>query len=263
MRLAAASACFAVVVLSAAGFAAAPRPAEQDTLRVVGQILAEGGGPLSGARIKTDAIRGPMGAPFGARREFRDRTDASGDWALLGLTRGLWVFEVSALDYLPHVIVVPISMMLKPEPVPWETSLALLPISAIAPDAAPRSAPERLIVLAAERAEAGESRAARDALKRLEGTSLDAGALCAAGDIALLIREPAMSRRFFELAASAAATWYRPQLGIASAAMLTFDVDRAIKAFAAARSNTENKRLQIMLSAVVRDLQQIRSLRTP
>jgi hypothetical protein len=40
--------------------------------------------------------------------------------------------------------------------------------------------------------------------------------------------------------------------------MLTFDVDRAMKAYAAARTNTNNKKLEVMLSGAIKDLQQIR-----
>jgi hypothetical protein len=233
---------------------------QEETLRVNGQILAEGGGPVAGARIRTDALRGAMARPFGGQREFRGTANDSGEWSLLGVTRGLWVLEISARDYLPHAVVVPISMMLKPVPIPWDTSLALLPVVAIMPPDAPRNAPERFILDAAEKAAGGDLRAARQALQKLGGASLNAGGLVSAGDIALVVRDAPMARRFFELAATAEPTWYRPQLGIASAAMLTFDVDRAMKAYAAARAATTNKRLEVMLSSAIKDLQQIRSV---
>lgn len=38
--------------------------------------------------------------------------------------------------------------------------------------------------------------------------------------IVLLLREPALAKRFFELAAKASPEWYRPQLGIGSAGMI-------------------------------------------
>ena len=101
-------------------------------------------------------------------------------------------------------------------------------------------------------------KAARQSLQKLTGASLNAGGLVSAGDIALLVRDPQMARRFFELAASAEPKWYRPQLGIASAAMVTFDIDRATKAYAAARANTNNKKMEVMLSNAIKDLQQIR-----
>jgi hypothetical protein len=231
---------------------------DADTLRVSGQVLVEGGGPVAGARIRTDALRGALARPFGGQREFRATANEAGEWSVIGLTRGLWVLEVSAPNHLPHAVIVPISMMLKPEPVPWETSLALLPVVAILPPDAPKNAPEHLIIEGAEKAVGGDLRAARQSLQKLAGASLNAGGLVSAGDIAVLVRDAAMARRFFELAATAEPKWYRPQLGIASAAMLTFDVDRAMKAYAAARTNTNNKKLEVMLSGAIKDLQQIR-----
>ncbi|HYN06959.1 MAG TPA: hypothetical protein VES67_06190 [Vicinamibacterales bacterium] len=228
-----------------------------DTIRVSGQVLVEGGGPIAGASLRTDALRGAMSAPFGGQREFTARSNESGDWSLLGITRGLWILEVSAPQYLPHVLVVPISMMLKPEPGPWETSLALLPVAAIAPPDMPKDAPERFILQAIDQLQS-DKKAARQTLQKLTGASLNAGGLVAAGDIALLLREPGMARRFFELAATAEPKWYRPQLGVASAAMMSNDIDRAMKAYAAARDNTNNKKLEVMLSNTIKDLQQIR-----
>ena len=111
------AACLAAV----SAFAAAPQDAT--TLRVGGTVIVEGGAPIAGARIRTDALRGEMARPFGGQREFRATANQAGEWSLIGLTRGLWVLEVSAPDFLPHVVIVPISMMLKPEPVVWETTL--------------------------------------------------------------------------------------------------------------------------------------------
>ena len=246
------AACLAAVSV----FATAPQDAA--TLRVSGTVIVEGGAPIAGARIRTDALRGEMARPFGGQREFRATANQAGEWSLIGLTRGLWVLEVTAPDFLPHVVIVPISMMLKPEPVAWETTLGLLPLSAIVPPDAPKNAPELYIQDAAEKAMGGDLKAARQSLQKLTGASLNAGGLVSSGDIALLVRDPQMARRFFELAASAEPKWYRPQLGIASAAMVTFDVDRAMKAYAAARANTNNKKMEVMLSNAIKDLQQIR-----
>jgi hypothetical protein len=229
-----------------------------ETLRIRGDIQVEGGGPLAGARLRTDAIRGESMSQFAAQREFTTRTGRNGDWSLLGLTRGLWILEVSAIDHAPHVVVVPIYLMLRPEPVPWETSLALLPLSTVSPGSDAAS-PTRLMFEAAQLASGGDKAGARQVLVKLSESRLDAAALCAAGDIALLVREPAMARRFFELAATANDKWYRPQLGIASASLMNFDFDRAMKAFAAARTATTNKKLERMLSGVIKDLQQIRT----
>jgi hypothetical protein len=251
--------CLTASLVGGSVFVAASQ-AGFETLRVRGQILVEGAGPLGGAQIKTDAIRGARMSQFAAQREFKARADRKGEWSLLGLTPGLWILEISALDHLPHVVVVPIAMMMKPEPVPWDTSLALLPASAITPTAADPASGARLLIEAFDRVAAGDKNGARQSLQRLSESTLDANALCAAGDLALLLREPAMARRFFDLAATANAQWYRPQLGIASASIMLFDFDRAIKSYAAARTASGNKRLERMLSAAIRDLQQIRTI---
>lgn len=238
-----------------------PAAQQAETLRVSGTVVVEGGGPIPLARIKTDALRGAMAQPFGGQREFRATANDAGEWSLIGITRGLWVLEASARDFLPHAIVVPISMMLRPEPVAWETSLSLLPLNAIAPLDAPKNAPEQYIRDAAEKVFGADLRGARQSLQKLVGASLNGGGLVAAGDLALIVRDQQMARRFFELAATAEPKWYRPQLGIASAAMVSFDVDRAMKAYAAARGATTNKKLEVMLSGAIKDLQQIRDRR--
>jgi hypothetical protein len=240
----------------------APIDARQDqypeTLRLRGEVLTEGGGPLAGARIRTDALRGPNGTQVVAQKVFTARTGRKGDWSLLGVTRGLWIFEVAAPEHLPHVVVVPISFMTPPEPRPWETSLSLLPVSAMGPmEGTAINSPQRLVIDAASRVQAGDRRASQEALRKLAEAPLDSISLCAAGDIALLLREPILAKRFFELAAKASPEWYRPQLGMGSAGMMNFDFDLALKGYAEARSRTKNEKLTRMLSAAIKELQQI------
>ena len=231
-----------------------------ETLRLRGQVLVHGAGPLSGARIKTDALRGPSGNQFAGQRVFNVRTNRSGEWSLLGVTRGLWVFEVSANDHWPHVVVVPIYMMLKPEPVPWEANFSLMPREMVKPGGPTPDVALRHLQAAADAALQGDRRAAREALGHLVELSLDPPGLCAAGDIALLMREPLVARRFFDAAAAADPKSFRPQLGIASSSMMLLDFDRAIKGYDVARTGTEDQRLQRMLSSAVRELQQIRTI---
>ena len=247
-----------VAVLVASSLTLPAQEPGMPTLRIRGQILVDGGAPLANAQIRTDAIRGPLGAQFVGQKHFTVRTGRNGEWSLLGITRGLWILEVSALDHLPHVVVVPIAWMLRPEPAAWDTSLALLPESGVA--SASAGAAARQVVEAAARALAGDRFGALEMLRRLEEAELGTEALSAAGDAALLIREPVLGRAFFEKAAALGATSSRAQLGIASASMMMLDFDRAMKAYAAARSATANKRLERMLSGTIRDLQQIRTI---
>jgi hypothetical protein len=231
-----------------------------ETLRVRGEIRTEGGAPLEGARLKTDALRGPSGNQFAGQRVFNVRTNKKGEWSLLGVTRGLWVLEISAPNHWPHVVVVPIYMMAKPESVPWETNLSLMPHDMVKPGGPNPDAAVRHLTDAADAAVGGNRQGAREALAKLVELTLDVPGLCAAGDIAMLMREPVIARRFFDAAAAADPRWYRPQLGIASASMMLLDFDRAIKGYDVARAGTNDQRLQKMLSNAVREIQQIRTI---
>jgi hypothetical protein len=243
----------AVTLVVASAFA--PR-LQVDTIRIRGQVLAEGGGPIQNATIRTDATRGALAQQFTGQKEFTERTNKNGEWSLLGITRGLWIFEVTAPSHMPHVVVVPVSMMLRPDLRPFETSFALLPVTAVLPADAPSTAPARRVLEVADLIAVGDKSGARQALQRLS-EGLDVNGLCAAGDLALVLRESLTARRLFELAAAADAKSYRAQLGLASAAMLNFDLDLAVKAYAATRTNSTNKRLQQTMSSAIRELQQI------
>ena len=252
------------VVLAAAGSAAGLEFTGQATgpapMRLKGQVVAEGGGPITTARLKTDALRGPGGAQFEGQRVFNTRTGKNGDWSLIGPTRGLWLFEITAPDHVPHVVVVPIAWMLQPEMAPWESHFSLLPRERVAPGGGEPGSAARRLIETVDLVQAGNGAAAREALRQLVELPLDAAALCAAGDLALLLREPAIGRKFFDLAAAASPKWPRPQLGIASASMMLFDFDRAIKAYAGARSDGADKRFERMLSSAIRELQQIQTI---
>jgi hypothetical protein len=258
MRNALAATSIAAAVLLGHSSIVARQDQYPETLRLRGDVLIEGGGPLAGARIRTDALRGPNGTQVVAQKVFTARTGRNGDWSLLGVTRGLWIFEVAAPEHLPHVVVVPISFMNPPDTRPWETSLSLLPITAMGPvEGAAVNSPQRLVIDAASRMQAGDRRATQEALRKLAESPLESISLCAAGDIALLLRDPVLARRFFELAAKASPDWYRPFLGLGSAGMMNFDFDLALKGYAEARARTKNEKLTRMLSAAIKELQQI------
>lgn len=231
-------------------------PSTQVTLRLRGKVLDEKGAPVAGARIRTDATMGLVGSQYVGQRRFEETTNTKGEWNLLGLGRGVWVFEASAPDYLPHVTVVPIFLMKTTSlpTVPWVQPLTLQPVGDLGPADAPLI---RAVAMAADQALAGRDREALTSLARLEDPAASPAALCAAGDICLVIRQPQHARGFFERAAKARADWYRPRLGIASAAMLSNDFDTAVATYAKARDLSANGDLKRTLSAAIADLQLI------
>ena len=89
-----------------------PTNAQDIALRLRGKVLNSAGAPIAKARVQTDATLGPQGAPFGsASRNFNATTNDKGEWGILGVTRGLWIFEGSAAGHAPLAVAVPVNMM--------------------------------------------------------------------------------------------------------------------------------------------------------
>lgn len=116
------------VLLVASVAAAAPAPAQGPTaLRVRGSVTTEDGTAIERARVRTEAIAGVGGGQFVGQREFQAATDKKGQWGLLGITRGVWIFEVTADHHLPHVVAIPVAMTQAPvmPAMPWRLALTL------------------------------------------------------------------------------------------------------------------------------------------
>jgi len=76
------------------GLFAAPVQAQFNLGRVTGVVHDEVGGPIRGAIVTAD---NPSTAPS----SFTTTTDEKGQFALLGMSRGLWTFAVKASGYEP------------------------------------------------------------------------------------------------------------------------------------------------------------------
>jgi len=115
----------AVVMVS---LSIASADAQDIALRLRGKVLNSAGTAIAKARVQTDATLGPQGAPFGsASRNFNATTNDKGEWGILGVTRGLWIFEGSAAGHAPLAVAVPVNMMhAEPNrPVSWQLPLRL------------------------------------------------------------------------------------------------------------------------------------------
>jgi hypothetical protein len=228
-------------------------------LRLRGSVLAGSGAPIEGARVRAEALLGMAGLQFVGQREFGTRTNRNGQWAIVGILRGAWSFSVSAAGYLPHLVAVPVEMMQASnlQSPPWELSLHLQAVGDVVPADRGAEAWARLLTEAADAAVSGRPQEAAGRLAALREQTLGAEAQCAAGDIALVIRDVSSALGFFDAAAHARPEWYRPHLGLASASLFIGDFDRAVAAYAKARDATKNADLQRTLSAALRDLQKI------
>lgn len=252
---------FRLVVIALVGFVllAAEGAARQGTptVRMRGRALAEDGAGIQGVTVRTDAVRGIAGGQFVGQREFKARTDKRGNWSLLGITRGLWIFEFSAEDYAPHVVAVPVMMMeASPLPtVPWYLSITLQRKADV-------GAITEALGKILDQLAAGSRDEAVAALHQVPLAAVSPEGLCAGGDVALLLRDVSAARGLFEQAAQARPDWPRAQLGIGSAAMLQGDYGAAATAYARVRDTSKNQELQQAMSAAIRDLTLIAGVRS-
>lgn len=226
------------------------------TMRLRGRVLAEAGAPIQGAVIRTDATAGIGGSQFVGQRQFTTKTDKKGQWSLLGITRGLWIFEATAEGYLPHVVAIPVAMMQATTlaMLPWRLSVALQSDAEVGTIAEP-------LGKVAKATAAGERDEAVALLQEIPLEGLSPEALCALGDASLLLRDYARAREVFTRAAQARPDWYRPYLGVGSAAMLQGDYDAAAKAYWQVRETAKDAELQQTMSAAIADLNLIAGIR--
>lgn len=230
--------------------------AQQPISRLKGRVMTERGERLKDAEVRAEAMFGSAAGTFAGQRELSARTNAKGEWSILGIAPGIWLFEVVAADHTPEVVALPIRLITASGPnaggqlFTWE--LVLKPTATPA-----ENRHGRVLVDAAAAARAGQ---AGEAAALLGGVPEDADAdyLAAAGRVALLARQYDMARTFFMRALERDPSSYRAALGIASMFLLQRDFDNASRAFDAARTRTRDKDEQRFISAAIGDLATIK-----
>jgi len=205
--------------------------------------------------VRAEALYGAAAGTFAGQRTFATTTNAKGEWSILGITPGIWLFAVHADGYLPEAVVLPNRLLTASGPnaggqvFAWD--LVLKPI------ASPADAQHRALVEAAAAARAGRA-ADVDALLVRVPEDADADYLAGAGRIALVAGRREAARALFMRALERDPSSYRAALGIASTFLLQRDFDSASRAFDAARGRTHDKDEQRFLSAAIGDLATIR-----
>ena len=205
--------------------------------------------------MRAEALYGAAAGTFAGQRTFATTTNAKGEWSILGITPGIWLFAVHADGYLPEAVVLPNRLLTASGPnaggqvFAWD--LVLKPI------ASPADAQHRALVEAAAAARAGRA-ADVDALLVRVPEDADADYLAGAGRIALVAGRREAARALFMRALERDPSSYRAALGIASTFLLQRDFDSASRGFDAARGRTHDKDEQRFLSAAIGDLATIR-----
>ena len=242
----------AVAVLSLAQAPAAQQPVS----RLKGRVVTDRGERIKDAEVRAEAIYGSGAGTFAGQREFSARTNDKGEWNILGIAPGVWLFDAAAPDCLPETVALPIKLLTASGPnaggqlIVWELILKPMPAPA-------ESRHGRILTEAAAAARAGRG---DEAASRLSEVPHDADAeyLAAAGRIALLARQFDVARALFTRALETDPSSYRAALGIASMFLLRRDFDSASRAFDAARNRTRDKDEQRFIAAAIGDLATIR-----
>jgi len=230
--------------------------AQQPVSRLKGRVVNDRGERLANVDMRAEAIFGSAAGPFAGQRVFTTQTNAKGEWNILGIAPGVWLFEAHAPGHLPEVVALPIRLLTASGPnaggqlIIWDLVLKPAP--------APANEEHKAILRdAAGAARAGKAAEVEAMLGRVPADA-DAEYLAGAGRVAMLVKRNDLARALFTRALERDPSSYRAALGVASIFLLQRDFDSASRAFDAARNRTHDKDEQRFLSAAIGDLATIR-----
>jgi carboxypeptidase family protein len=236
--------------------AAAVLRAQQPVSRLKGRVIDASGARLADAQVRAEAFFGVAAGTFAGQRTFRTATNAKGEWNILGIAPGIWLFDASAPGYVPEVVALPIRLLTPSGPnaggqvIIWDLVLK--------PKRTPDDERQGSILRdAAGAAFAGRGSDAAELLRKVPEDA-DAEYLAGAGNVALLAHDNALAFTLFQRALERDPSSYRAALGVASTFLLNRDFDSASRAFDAARGRTHDKNEIKFLSFAIGDLQTIR-----
>ena len=230
--------------------------AQQPVSRLKGRVVADDGSRIANAEVRAEAFFGPAAGTFAGQRTYRTTANAKGEWNILGISPGVWMFDASAPGHIPAAVVLPIRLLTPSGPnaagqvLIWD--LVLKPRRS--------SEGERHVAILEEAAAAARAGKQAETLEQLRKMPEDADGeyLAGAGNVALMAHDAGAARALYERALRTDPSSYRAALGIASAFLLLRDFDSASRAFDAARNRTHDKDEIKFLSYAIGDLQTIR-----
>jgi hypothetical protein len=243
-------AAMAAALLSLVGATAAAQPVS----RLKGRVVTEKGEPVKGADVKAEAFFGFAAGDFAGQRTFATTTNDKGEWTIIGLKSGIWLFAVSAPGRIPETVALPIQLLVTVSSgasglmLPWQLALKSAPV--------PDTAQGKLLTAAIDALRTEPERV--QAMMTAVPDGADGEWLGSAGRIVLAARNPGLAFPIFKQAFERDPSSYRAALGVASASLLLRDFDTASRAFAAARDRTKDKDEQRFISAALDDLRNVK-----
>ena len=226
-----------------------PSASAQMTYRLKGTVKDNDGKPVAGAKVRAEALVGFRGEQFVGQKEFETTTGANGEWTILGLTSGLWAFEASTAEMVPQAIVLPINFTnRKPQSASGGSFSWELPMTV-------RRSSNPALNAASAAAMAGRRDEAVAALGVL-ASDKDADVVCAAGEVALFVRQHGLARALFDQIVKQDRKHACGTRGLASAALMQSDLDVASRMLWQA-INLLPRDQRAAYGAAVKDLQAI------
>lgn len=219
--------------------------------RLSGKVVSDRGEAVKDADVRVEALFGFAGGAYLGQRTLSTKSDAKGNWALLGFKSGIWVFDAAAAGQIPDAVALPFNLL-----TPSGTGLSGMgpawhPV--LKPTPAPEGEMGQMLIDAADAARAGRPERVVPILSRLSDSN-DVNVLTAAGRICLLMRDATVARPLFRRAFERDPSSFRAALGMGSTALMQRDVDAAAKAFGNARNLTKDKDERSYLSAAISEL---------
>ncbi len=228
----------------------APAAGAQTIYRLKGSVTTAEGAPI-GAALAAEAIAGYRGDQFVGQKDLATSANEKGEWNLIGLTAGVWMFTAHAADTLPVVVVLPIKFAQRQMQSAQGGQLSWnLPLTAVPAAAHPGLQQAASLAL--------EGRAT-EAVQLLSGALLPDAApaeRCAAGQIALIVEQTGLAQQVFQMLQQADAKDSCAPIGLASVALMTGNWDAASKMLWIARDLAPRPQ-RPALAAAIAELQQV------
>jgi hypothetical protein len=230
---------------------AAPSLSGQMAHRLKGSIRTTANVPLANATIRADAVTGFRGEPFAGAKEQSTTSQASGEWNITNLEAGLWMFSSTAPEMLPAVIVIPVKFSQRQQvsaignALTWQLPMWATPVNQ-----------HQILEFAADLIAAGKMEEGMQSLTVALGPDIPDDTRVAAGELALLVRNPALAKMLFGQVLQQQPKHPRATLGAASAALMGLEWENAGKIVWDAR-DLAPKELRQALAAAIDDLRAI------
>jgi hypothetical protein len=213
--------------------------------RLKGSIRTTANVPLAGATVRADAITGFRGEPFTGAKEQTATSQPTGEWNITSLEAGLWMFSTRAPGMLPAVIVIPVKFSQRQQVSAIGNSLTWqLPLWAMPANEHP------LLKVAVDLIAEGKHDEGMQALTVALGPDIPDETRVAAGEMALLVRNPALAKTIFAMVRQTQPKHPRATLGAAGAALMGLEWEAAGKILWEARDLAPKEQRQALAAAI-------------